>query len=152
MLRNKPIRLKVSNSGDLFLPVYLLNLLLVPAALLSPHPVLLTSGAILIVGAGWITRTLKFPKTNNVELTSVIFPDGKVRLESNREEKVAGFLDGQQWCTRWFAVLRFSNGNTIRKMIIRPSQQQGPDDFRRLNMWLRQDLFSNTRARQVLDS
>lgn len=85
-------------------------------------------------------------------MTSVIFPDGRVRLESNLEEKVAGFLDGQQWCTRWFAVLRFSNGNTVRKMVIRPSQQQRADDFRRLNMWLRQDLFSSTRARQVLDS
>jgi hypothetical protein len=152
MLRNQPIRLKVSNREDLLLPVQLLNFLLVPAALLSPHPVFLTLCAILFVGAGWFTRTLKFPKANSVELTSVIFPDGKVRLESNLEESVAGFLDGQQWCTRWFAVLRFSNGNTVRKMIIRPSQQQGEDDFRRLNMWLRQDLFSNTTARQVLDS
>ena len=152
MLRNQPIRLKISNSGDLLLPVCLLNLLLVPAALLSPHPVFLTSGAILIVCAGWITRTLKSPKTNRVELTSVIFPDGKVRLESNQVEMVTGFIDGQQWCTRWFAVLRFSNGNTIRKMIIRSSQQHGAEDFRRLNMWLRQELFSNTRARQVLDS
>ena len=152
MLRNQPIRLKISNSRDLLLPVRMLNFLLVLAALLSPHPVLLTLGAILFVGAGGVTRTLKSPKTNNVELTSVIFPDGKVRLESDLEEKVTGFLDGQQWCTRWFAVLRFSNGNTIRKMIIRPSQQQGADDFRRLNMWLRQDLFNNTKARQVLDS
>jgi hypothetical protein len=152
MPRNQPIRLKVSNKEDLLLPVHLLNFLLVLAALLSPHPVFLTSGAILIIGAGWIIRTLKFPKTNRIELTSVIFPDGKVRLESNGEEMVTGFLDGQQWCTHWFAVLRVSNGNTIRKMIIRPSQQQGADDFRRLNMWLRQELFSNTRARQVLDS
>ena len=152
MRRNQPIRLKISTSGDLLLPVFLLNLLLVPAALLSPLPVFLTSGAILIVGAGWFIRTSKSPETNSVELTSVIFPDGKVRLESNLEEKVAGFLDGQQWCTRWFAVLRFSNGNTTRNMIIRSSQQQGADDFRRLNMWLRQDLFSNTTARQVLDS
>jgi hypothetical protein len=152
MLRNQPIRLKISNREDLLLPVRFLNFLLVPAALLSPHPVFLTSGAILIIGIGWITRTLKISKTNRTELTSVIFPDGSVRLESNLEEKVTGFLDGQQWCTRWFAVLRFSDGIKIRKMIIRPSQQQGEGDFRRLNMWLRQDLFNNTRARQVLDS
>jgi len=149
MLLNKPIRLKVSNRGEGVLPVYLLNLLLVPAALLSPHPVLLT---FLFVGAGWIAHTLKSSKTNNVKLTSVIFPDGQVRLESHGEGKVVGFLDGQQWCTRWFAVLRLTNGNTIHKMIIRSSQQQEADDFRRLNIWLRQDLFSNTRARQVLDS
>jgi len=152
MLRNQPIRLNVSTSGNWLLPVHLLNFLLVTAALVSPHPVLLTLCAIFVIGAGWIIRALKYSKTNNVELTSVIFPDGKVRLESNREESIAGFLHGQQWCSRWFAVLRFSNGNTVHKLIIRPSQQQGTDDFRRLNMWLRQDLLSNTGARQVLDS
>lgn len=152
MRHNKPIRLKVSNSGDFLLPVQLLNFLLVPAALLSPYPVLLTLGAVLFIGAGWAARTLKFPKSNNIELTSVIFPDGKVRLESDGEEMVTGSLDGQQWCTRWFAVLRYSNGKTVRKMLIRPSQQAGTDDFRRLSMWLRQNLFSNTRARRVLDS
>ena len=148
MLHKTPIRLKVSNSDDWVLPVYLL---LFPAALLSPYPLLLTLGAILFAGAGWMTRTLKYAKSNSVELTSVIFPDGQVQLESFGEGQVAGFLDGQQWCTRWFAVLRFSNGSTIRKMIIRSSQQQGSGDFRRLNIWLRQDLFSNNRPKQVLD-
>ena len=152
MLHKTPIRLEVSNSADWGLPVCWFNFLLIPAALLSPHPVLLSLGAILFVGAGWITRTLRFTKANSGKLTSVIFPDGQIRLESYGEGRVAGYLDGQQWCTRWFAVLRFSNGNTIRKMIIRSSQQQGTDDFRRLNMWLRQDLFSNARAKQVLDS
>ena len=152
MLHNKPIRLKVSNRGDLALFVYSLNFLLVPAALLSPYPLVLTLGAILFIGAGWIARTLITSKTNHEELTSVIFPDGKVRLESNREEKFAGLIDGQQWCTRWFAILRFSDGRRSRNMIIRSSQQQGLGDFRRLNMWLRQDLFSNTRVEQVLDS
>ena len=149
MLHKTPIRLKVSNSDDWVLPVYLL---LFPAALLSPYPLLLTLGVILFAGAGWMTRTLKYAKSNNVELTSVIFPDGQVRLESHGEGKVVGFLDGQQWCTRWFAVLRFSKGNNIHIMIIRSSQQQGAEDFRRLNIWLRQDLFSNARAKQVLDS
>lgn len=149
MLHKTPIKLKVSNSDDWVLPVYLL---LVPAALLSPYPLLLTMGAILFAGAGWMIRTIKCAKSNCVELTSVIFPDGQVRLESFGEGQVVGFLDGQQWCTRWFAVLRVSNGSTIHKMIIRSSQQQGPGDFRRLNIWLRQDLFSNNRPKQVLDS
>lgn len=144
MLHNTPIKLKISNSDDWVLPVYLL---LVPAALLSPYPLLLTLGAILFAGAGWITRTLKFAKSNSMELTSVIFPDGQVRLESFGEGQVGGFLDGQQWCTRWFAVLRVSNGSTIRKMIIRSSEQQGSGDFRRLNIWLRQGLFSNNRPK-----
>lgn len=152
MLNNTPIRLKVSSNDDWVLPVFLFNLLLIPAALLSPYPVFLTPGAILIAWVAWITHILKDSKTNNVELTSVIFPDGQVRLESGSEGKITGFLDGQQWCTRYFAVLRFSTGSVARKMIIRSSQQQGLDDFRRLNVWLRQDLFSNTRTRQVLDS
>lgn len=152
MLHKTPIRLVVSNAHDPVLPVCWFNLLLIPAALFSPHPVLLSLAAVSFVAAGWATRTLKCTKTNYVKLTSVIFPDGQIRLESNREGQVAGYLDGQQWCTRWFAVLRFSNGNTIRKMIIRSSQQRGTDDFRRLNVWLRQDLFSNARAKQVLGS
>jgi len=152
MLHNTPLRLNVSNSDDWILPVCVLNCLLVSAALLSSHPVFLTLGAILIIGARWITRTLKYSKTNNVKLTSVIFPDGQVRLESDGEGQLAGYLDGQQWYTRWFAVLRFSEGNKARTLIIRSSQQQGADDFRRLNVWLRQDLFSNARAKQVLDS
>jgi len=152
MQHNQPIRLKVSNAGDLVFPLCFLHVLLVPVALLSPRPVLFTLAAILYIGAGWVALTLKKFKTNKVELTSVIFPDGQVRLESNREGQVAGFLDGQQWCTHWFAVLRVSDGNMIRSIIVRPSQQQEPDHFRRLNMWLRQDLFSSIRARQVLDS
>jgi len=152
MLHKTPIRLKVSNSQDWGFPVCWVYLLLIPAALLSPHPVVLTLVATLLAGVVWTTFTLKFTKTNNIELTSIIFPDGQVRLESNAEGKVAGIIDGQQWCTRWFAVLRFSNGNKTRRIIIRSSQQQGMDDFRRLNIWLRQDLFSGARAKQVLDS
>jgi hypothetical protein len=152
MLHNRPIRLKVSNRGDLALPVYSLNLLLVPAALLSPHPILLTLAVILFIGAGWIARTLKNAKTNSEELTSVIFPDGQVRLESTREVRIAGFLGGQQWCTRWFAVLRVSHGSAFRNVIVLRSQQLEADDFRRLNMWLRQDLFKSAGVKQVLDS
>ena len=152
MLHKSPIRLKVSNSEDWGLPVWWVYLLVIPAALLSPHPVVLTLVAILLTGAVWTTRTLKLTKTNTVRLTSVIFPDGQVRLESNGEGKVAGIIDGQQWCTRWFAVLQFSNGNKTRRIIIRSSQQKELDDFRRLNIWLRQDLFSNAGAKQVLDS
>jgi hypothetical protein len=85
-------------------------------------------------------------------LILVIFPDGRVRLESDQQGKVEGFLEGQQWCTRWFAVLRVAYDDTIRTLLIRSAQQPGVDDFRRLNMWLRQDLFSSTRAGKVLDS
>ena len=150
MLINQPIRLKVSARKDFILVYCLLNGLLIGAALLSPYPLLLTGVVILLSGAAWLVFTLNFSKTNNVELISVIFADGQVRLESNREETFESFLDGQQWCTHRLAVLRISNGETTRRLIICSSQQKGADDFRRLNMWLRQGLCDNTRTKQVL--
>jgi len=152
MLNNKPIRLKVATRRDFTLVVSALCVLGILAALLSPYPVWSTIFAILLIGVGQTTHVLEFSKTNNVKLTSVIFPDGRVRLEFNREDTIEGFLDGQQWSTHWFTVLRFSNGDTTRKLVIRSAQQQGTNDYRRLKMWLRNDLCSNTRPRQVLDS
>jgi len=152
MLHNKPIKLTVSNRKDFDLAVFMLFLLAIVAALLSPFPALLTIIASLIFGAERIARIFIFSKTNNVELISIIFPGGRVRLESDREETVEGFLDGQQWCTRWLAVLRVSNADSTRKLVIRAAQQQGLDDYRRLKMWLRNDLSTQTTSRQVLDS
>ena len=150
MLINQPIKMKVSDKKD-FIPVYLLlNCLLIGAALFSPYPVLLTWLVMISSGAGWLVYTLKFSKISNLELILVIFADGRVRLESNRGESFEGFLDGQQWCNHSLAVLRISNGETTRRLIICSRQQLGADSFRRLNMWLRQGLCDNTRARQVL--
>ena len=152
MHHNGPVRLRVAGIRILFLPVFLTSLLLVVAALFSPYPMSLTPWAILFSGAMCISYILKTSKANNFKLTLVIFTDGKVRLESNGKEIVAGSLVGQQWCTRWFAILRVSTGNTVRNMIILSSQQQEADDFRRLTVWLRQDLFNSTRAGRVLGS
>ena len=150
MLINQPIKLKVSDNKDFILVYRLLNFLLIGAALFSPYPVLLTCLVIVLSGAGWLVYTLKFSKISNVELISVIFADGGVRLESNRGETFEGFLDGQQWCNHRLAVLRISNGETTRRLIICSRQQQGADGFRRLNMWLRQGLCDSTTARPVL--
>ena len=152
MLHNKPITLVVSNRKDFDLAVCMLYLLVILAALLSPFPVLLTVVASLLFGAERTVHTLLFTKTNNEELISVIFPDGRVRLESDREETIEVFLDGQQWCTRWLTVLRVTEGDTTHKLAIRSAQQQGTDDYRRLKMRLRNDLCTKTTARQVLDS
>ena len=151
MLLNQPLKLKVSDSKDFILHYRLLNLLVIFAALLSPYPVLLTLVVSLFSGAGWLAHILKFSKPNKVELILVIFADGRVQLESNWEESFEGFLDGQQWCIHRLAVLQISNGETTRRLIIRSRQQKGADDFRRLNMWLRQGLCDNTRAKQVLE-
>jgi len=136
---------------DFALPVRLLNSMVVIAALLSPHPLLLTVPVALVFGAGWIRHRTVFYKTKSGELISIIFPDGRVRLESKREVIFEGFLNGQQWCSRWLTVLRISNEDSTRKLIFQSAKQQVADDFRRLNMWLRQDLCNNTRGQQVLN-
>jgi hypothetical protein len=138
MPHNSSLTLRISTRKDFDKPVCLLFLLVMLSAVISPQPVLLTSLAILIFGAGWVARTLGFFNTNNVELISVIFPDGSVRLKSNCGDTVRGVLDGQQWSTGQLAVIRVVVAGSVRKLIILSSQQRGTGDFRRLNMWLRQ--------------
>jgi hypothetical protein len=152
MLQNKPIKLKVSGKQDFALPVCALYLLAVVAGLLSPHPILLTIFVIVLFGVMWGPAILGFTKANKAELISVIFPDGRVRLEFDRKDKIEGFLEGQQWCTRWLAVIQLADGNTTRKLIISAARQEKTDDFRRLHMWLRQGLYNNTGVKPVLDS
>ncbi|HEY5774848.1 MAG TPA: hypothetical protein VIS57_02080, partial [Xanthomonadales bacterium] len=71
---------------------------------------------------------------------------------SNWERISEGVLDGQQWCTRQFAVLRITTGGTTRKLIILSARQREAGDFRRLSMWLRQGLCDNTESKQLLNS
>ena len=152
MLLNRPVKLRVSNKNDFVLPGALLNVLLVIAALISPYPVVLTLGVIVFAAIGWRASILEFSKSGNVKLNLVIFPDGEVRLESDQADTIEGFLDAQQWSTSWFAVLRIVDGDRVRKRLIRSDGQQSKDDFRRLNMWLRQDLYTSTWAKRVLDN
>jgi len=135
---------------DFFLPLCLLQLLVVFAALLSPYPVLLALLAIVSFGAGWAVHILDLAKINNVKLTSVIFADGRVQLESNGERISAGILDGQQWCTSRLAVLRITDGDMTRKLVILSARQREAGDFRRLNVWLRHGLYDKAGATQLL--
>jgi len=137
----------VANRTDFSLPVGLLYILVVFAALISPHPVVLTVLSVAVLTTGWLEPILGFNKTNNEKLTSVIFADGRVRLESVRGRSDAGILYGQQWCTRHLAVLRIANGDTKDNLVIMSFQQQDAGDFRRLSVWLRQDLCGNSGAR-----
>jgi hypothetical protein len=130
----------VASRTDFFLPVGLLYLLVVFAALVSPHPVVLTVLSVVVFTAAWLGPILGFNKTNSEKLTSVIFADGRVRLESVHGCSDAGILNGQQWCTRHLAVLRIANGDTKGNLVIMSFQQQAAGDFRRLSVWLRQDL------------
>lgn len=137
---SRPIELTVAGRRDFALPVGLLMWLAVLAAQLSPQPLLLTGVIALILLAGWGRFTLKFSKVNEVKLILVMFADGRVRLESGHEAIIEGVLDGQQWCTHRLAVLRISDRDSTRRLAILSGKQSNSDDFRRLNMWLRQDF------------
>jgi hypothetical protein len=150
MPSKRPIRLEVSNKTDFFLPVCLLQLLVVFAALLSSYPVLLALLAIVSFGAGWAVHISGLAKTNTVKLTLVIFADGRVQLESSGERISAGVLDGQQWCTHQLAVLRITDGETTRKLPVLSARQREAGDFRRLNMWLRHGLCDKAGATRLL--
>ena len=98
---------------------------------------MLTISIVFLVGCGWVFRTLCFPNLNSVESTLVIFSDSRTRLSPDYGNTVEGFLDGQQWCTRRLAVLRIATTSKTQNLIIL-SGQQAPDEYRRLNVWLRQ--------------
>ena len=85
-----------------------------------------------------------------MELTSVIFADGRVRLESDGEATIEGFLIGQHWCTRWLAVLQFTDSGTTRSLVISAVHQRNAADFRRLHMWIRQGLNNSSDVEQLL--
>jgi hypothetical protein len=142
MLHNRPLNLTVATTGSFVGPLAMISLLALLAAALSPRPILLILLTSLLLVAAWGILILKICKVQAGKLTSVIFPDGKVRLQSNRRDTIGGFLVGQQWSTHRLAVLRISTDGVSRNLLILAAQQKGAGDFRRLNMWLRQDLFS----------
>ena len=149
MSYNNPIRLTVANRRDFVIPVGLLMLLALLSALLSPHPVLMIVFTVLILCAGWSIFTSGFSKVDEAKLTLIIFAEGQVDLESSQKDTIEGILDGQQWCTRQVAVLRVTDGDSLRRLVILSAQQQNADDCRRLNMWLRQDFCNGTHKQQV---
>ena len=150
MPHNRPLTLRVANKADFAVVVRVLGLLALLASLLSPRPILMSIAIILLFGAGWVANILGFFKINEKKWTLLVFSDGQLRLESNGKDSVGGFFEGQQWCTHWFAILRTRVGGTTRKLLIL-STQQSDDDFRRLNMWLRQDFCSGNRGNRVSD-
>ena len=84
---------------------------------------------IIICLAGWGTYILRFSKVNSEKLTLVVFSDGQIRLESSCKDTVGGFLEGQQWCTYQFAILRVSVGDTDRSLLVLSAQQRQKDDY-----------------------
>ena len=151
MLHNRPLRLQVANKSDCVIAVRILGLLVLFAAVLSPRPILMSIFVMALFGVGWGAYTLGFFKVNTEKLTVVLFLDGQIRLESDCKDPIGGVFVGQQWCTHRLAILRINVGDVTRNLLILSAQQQQVDDFRRLNMWLRQGFYKRTGKKQVPD-
>ena len=149
MLPESPLVLSVARVRDFAAVVVLFFMLAGVSAALSPQPVLAILSVILFFGALWLATTLGFYKINSTRLTLVVFQNGRVKLGFDDKGTVEGFLDGQQWCTHRVAVLRVSTGDTTHKLVVLSAQQSLADEFRCLNMWLRQSDYSDTGDRQV---
>ena len=137
MAKKESLTLRIAAKKDFAVLNRMLFLLAVVSAALSPQPVLLVIFTVLVIGAGCVSRTLCFSKVNGVELTLVIFSDGRIDLGSSCGNIDEGFLDGQQWCTHRIALLRITTESKTQNLIVL-SGQQTPDEYRRLKVWLRQ--------------
>ena len=143
MPHNSELRLKVANRKDFAVPLSVFFILVLIAAALSPQPVLLTLLVLILFGAGLLAHVLGFYKVNEVELILLIFPDGRLRIESAHAADIEGVLQGQQWFTRRVTILRYVTGGK-RQYLVLLSARQNADDYRRLGVWLRQDFCSDT--------
>jgi hypothetical protein len=142
-----PIKLKITNRMDLLPFVLALYVLAFTGVIVNPMPVSSVAAVAVVSVAAWIGYILDFSKSNNnVELTSVIFPDGKIQLESGQGRVFVGVLNGQHWCISHLAVLRIIDRKRIRNLVILRGQGRNADEFRRLRVWLRQDLGNQASA------
>lgn len=135
------LELRVATPHDVLVPLTGLLTLVLLAATLSARPVLLTSLLSGLLLAGWGAHILDFYKVNFKKLTLVIYSDGQVRVKLPDETTIRGLLVGPQWCIRQFAILHVEMKNTTRNLLVVSALQKNTDEFRRLNLWLKQDLF-----------
>ncbi len=132
--------LRVAGRNECVLPALLVSFLILGSAIFSSQPMIMTAVIVLLLGAAWLSFIQKNSKATYVNLTSVIFPDGSVKIKSEVYTKLEGVLRGQQWCNSQFAVLKFVAAGTNHRFVLL-SAQQNAADYRRLLVWLRQDLL-----------
>jgi len=128
------------------MPAMLVSVLIIISAVISPQPLLMTLFVTILLGMGWYLFILRFSLMTGEELTSVIFPDGSVTLESTGNNKIEGIVGGQQWCTNKLAVLKIVTTGKHQRLVIL-ARQQNAGDYRRLMVWLRQDLLLKSEGR-----
>lgn len=143
MSYSRPLKFKVASRRD-YLPLFgILFIMLLLSLAIAPQPYILTAALVLSSAGSFIAYTLKIRKVDEVDLISIISPDGGVTLKSGKKTTIEGFLSGEQWSTSHITVLRYKTGGK-RQQIVLLSVQQHTDDYRRLQVWLRHAVFENT--------
>jgi len=132
--------LRVAGRNECVLPALLVSFLLLGSAISSSQPMIMTAGMVLLLGTAWVLFIQKASKATYEKVTSVIFPDGSVKIKFGAYTKLEGVLRGQQWCNSQFAVIKFAETGTNHRFVLL-SAQQDSSDYRRLLVWLRQDLL-----------
>jgi hypothetical protein len=140
MPHNRAMTLRVAGRNECVLPALFVSVLILSSAIFSSQPMTMTIVMVLLLGAAWWLFTQKLSQTTYVDLTSIISPNGFVKIESDGYTKFEGVLRGQQWCNSQFAVLKFVAAGTNHRFVLL-SAQQNAADYRRLLVWLRQDLL-----------
>ncbi len=141
MMNSRPLSLSVAEKKDFDLPVRILGLLVLYSAALSPQPVAMTLLVILLLGAGWIAGTLRYSNICGREVTLTLFPDGQARLSSDDKTVVEGIVQGRFWCTQWLTILSIATQNKSQNLLLL-SGQQTTGEYRRLSVWLKQNIFA----------
>lgn len=148
MLNNRPLWLKVAGKKDFDIPISILSLLILYAAAASPQPVAMTLLVILLLGAGWVLDTLYYSNIRNNVVALTLFPDGRVTLICADKTVVQGSVEGRSWCTRWLTVLSIATQGKSRNLLVL-SGRQATDEYRRLMVQLRQNMFAVKNAERV---
>ena len=143
------LNLKVANKTDFLIPLRIVFLMVLLAAILSAEPVLMLIAALGVLGVRSILLAVR--NDNKPVAGLIVFPDGRVKLKFAAKDKpiVDGFMGSRQWCTQKLAVLRVVTDKQIHNLVIFDAQQTGGDDFRRINMWLRQNFHGDTDTPRV---
>jgi hypothetical protein len=139
MQDSRKLKVKIAEYRDFSALIHVLMVLVLLACMLSPQPVLLSAIALLVFGGNWTPLANYFFRLNDRQLTLVIYSDGRVKLSSACKNVAEGNLYGQQWCTQHLIVLKISAAGGTQYLPILP-RQQAVDEYRRLNVWLRQGI------------
>ena len=146
MPHNRPLKFRVAGRQEFLKPAILVSIMVLISALASPRPIAMTIAVGLLLGAGWVLFNFKYSETTDVQPTLVILPDGLIKMKSNGNLNIEGVFGGQQWCNSQFSVLRIVTANK-QHCVVLFSAQQNATDYRRLMVWLRQDLLLKNEER-----